>query len=278
MAGIHDNRSSIIPLHRDADFSAVMEKEWSDIRIYLGSYWPYSTSSYESRLIKSFKESMPTADFQPQISCLVNFYAAEIMHRIPATGFNNVVRALSSSETIPDKTRPQGLLVRRLCEITGAVDSTDIFFRSQPRASMRMVSNLSGAIALNQRLRYASQDLICRPARLGERVLIVDDIANTGATMRLLAWALKCYFGVREVWSVNLAITRFGGGKDGIGHLELDISGLTAKTGFAPVMVDEKGLFHVNESCIAVSGKTVVAPMFFAQKRYKRCPHCPSYR
>ena len=274
MALIHPGKSGPVPLHREANFTEMAQTDCADMCIFLGSYWPYSTSSYESRLVKAFKESTPSVEFQPQLSCLVDFYAREIVNRIPDIHFNNIVRALSSSETIVDKTRPQSLLIKKVCDLTKAVDSSEVFYRSQPRVPMRMVSNLSGAIALNQRLKYAAQDLMCRPLQLGEKVIVIDDIANTGATMRLIAWTLKHYFGVKEVWCINLAITRYGGGKDGKGHLELDTASIITKPGFSPVRVDEKEFYHRSESCISTSGKGTIAPLFFAQKRYKRCPYC----
>lgn len=262
------------PLHREADFTLLAEREFADWWLYLGSFWPYHTHSYESRLAKAFKESLPSVDFQPHIATLCDFYAKAIIEKLPDRRVDFIVRALSSSETTPDQSRPQGLLVRRLCELTKAYDVSEVFFRSQPRTSMRMVENLSGSAALRQRLKYAAQDLFVKPKTLKGRVLFFDDIANTGATMRVYSWALKEILGANEVWCANLSLTRFGAGKDGMGHLEIDTSQLVTKPGFNPIYKDQKNIFHSSDSCMFIDGKTAVAPMFFALRRLQKCPHC----
>lgn len=262
------------PIHREADFSELAEHEYMDWWMYLGSFWPYNTSNYESRLVRSFKESIPAEDFHPQLGVLCDFYARAIVDKLPKGKIDYVVRALSSSETSTDTTRPQGMLVQRLCKLTGAHDVSNVFFRSQPRTPMRMVQNLSGSAAVRQRLKYAAQDLFVQDVRLSGRVLFFDDIANTGATMRLYAWALKRILGCSQVWGCNIAVTRFGGGKDGKGFLELDTSPIQSLPGFTAVHKDQKDIFHSTDSCLHLEGKTSVVPLYYATRKLKQCPHC----
>ena len=47
---------------------------------------------------------------------------------------------------------------------------------------MRFVKRLSAG-SMEARMRYAAEDLFMRPETLGGRVLLLDDILNTGASM-----------------------------------------------------------------------------------------------
>ncbi len=91
------------------------------------------------------------------------------------------------------------LLARRLGERTGIPVSGDCLIRSRqtpPQARTASVSerreNVAGVFA-------------CRDQRLrGERVLLIDDVATSGATMEACAAALKAA-GACSVWGLTLA-------------------------------------------------------------------------
>lgn len=262
------------PLHREADFSAIVQQEQVECSVFLGSFWPYNTSNYESSLVKSFKESVPVEQFNPEINTLCDFYASSIFEKLPNVKIDFIARALSSSETTPDPKRPQSLLVKRLCRLTKARDASGLFYRSQARTPMRAVQNLSGSAAFRQRLKYAAQDLFVKEEQLCGRVLFVDDIANTGATVQLYAWALKQILGATNVMAANIAVTRFGGGKDGKGFLELDTSQISAHKKFSAVYKDQSGAYHSAADCLTIEGKLCILPLYYASRRFKPCPQC----
>ncbi|MCX8053911.1 MAG: hypothetical protein N3B12_08890, partial [Armatimonadetes bacterium] len=97
----------------------------------IGSFWPYSRTSFESRVVKGFKECVPVSEFEPHVSMLAEFYARQILrfaqnHDQSRVRFDWVVRVLASSETRPDRNRPLALLVDMLCRMTGASDATHL--------------------------------------------------------------------------------------------------------------------------------------------------------
>ena len=165
---------------------------------------------------------MPVTDFEPGISALCEFYANLVIGAVAGFKLDSVVRVLSSSEKEPDALRPQSLLADAVCRRIGARNFTHLFFKSESRPPMRTVEHLSGPEALKNRIRYAAQNLFIKPFDLGGTVLLIDDIMNTGASMRVYAHALKSFAGVDRVIAVNLAATRFNAAKTATGaHLDL---------------------------------------------------------
>ena len=238
----------------------------------LGSFWPYSTSSFESRLVKCFKECVPTHRNEPCVSQIARFYADLITRRLGDVGFNWVVRVLSSAETKPEDSRPLSLLADILCARAGARSLTHIFFKSESRPPMRSVKTMSGPAALRMRVNYVLQDLFIKPCEMGGSVLLLDDVGNTGATMRVYSHALKEFAGAERVIGVNLAATRFSGGKDGLGNLRLDTTGLGDYPVLRPVWVDDDGRIHSSKDCSLARGKLHCEVLVVAERAGEWCP------
>jgi len=267
------NRTPIC-LRREINIESICRENPLDGMSILGSFWPNSRTSFESHLVKAFKESNPVTSFEPHISQLCDFYARAVLRAIGERQFVWVCRVLSSGETQPEHTRPQSLLLDCICAYTGTSDISHLFYKSNTRPPMRTVARLSGPDALYGRIKYVLQDLFIRPANLGGAALLVDDIMNTGASMRVYARALKDYAGIESVFGVNLAVTRFAGGKDGYGMLRLDTSALHNRLGLTETWIDAKGIFHAAFDCDNIQPPTVTEVRFMAERRASPCPRC----
>ncbi|MCE5197449.1 MAG: phosphoribosyltransferase [Armatimonadota bacterium] len=267
-------KSTPVALRRVVDVDAPCLTDPCDFSHFLGSFWPHSRNSFESRLVKTFKECHPVQRFQPHIGVLCEFYAELVMRTVRAKKIDWIVRVLSSVETVPDATRPLSMLVDTLCTRTGACDLTSVFFKSQARPSMRTVAHLSGPHALKSRIKYVADDLFIKPNNVGGNVLLIDDIGNTGASMRVYADALKQFAGVARVWAVNLAATRFNGGKDGHGMLHLDIGVLQNKPDLLPVWLDADAIYHSTTDCSRIQPPSSCEVKFVAEIKGSPCPLC----
>lgn len=239
-----------------------------------GSFWPNSRTSFESHIAKGFKECCPIQDFQPHITSLCRFYSSLICSAVADEQISAVARVLSSAEREREATRPQSLLVNILCKELGARDVSSAFFKSETRPSMRSVKRLSGPDALQERIQYLVQDLFIRPGEIGGTIVLLDDIYNTGASARAYAWALKEYAGAKRVISVNLAATRFGGGRDGHGMLKLDTSTLSGYECLDKVWLDTNGIYHLTDDCRGVMPPITAEMRFFAEGKSSPCPNC----
>lgn len=240
----------------------------------LGSFWPNSSQNYESRLIKCFKECLPVRAFEPNASEMARFYAALVLGATGGERFTWVARALSSSETKPEDSRPMSLLVDLICTRTGARDLTGAFYKVSSRPPMRGVKRLAGPEALAHRLRYVTQDLFIRRCNMGGTALLLDDIQNTGASMRVYAAALKQFAGIERVVAVNLAATRFSGGRDGLGMLKLDTSSLMEHKSLGPVWADADGRFHMDRECPDAHPPLACEVRFMAERKMQGCGRC----
>ncbi len=267
------NRTPIC-LRREIDVEYLCRENPLDGISILGSFWPNSRTSFESHLVKAFKESNPTASFEPHISQLCGFYADAVINATGERRFDWVCRVLSSGETVPEHTRPQSLLLDYICAHTRASDISHLFYKSSSRPPMRTVACLSGPDALHSRIQYVLQDLFIRPANLGGAALLVDDIMNTGASMRVYARALIDYAGIKAVFGVNLAVTRFTGGKDGHGMLKLDTSALRSILGLSETWIDAGGIFHSAFDCDNIRPPAIIEVRFMAERRASPCPRC----
>ncbi|MDH7602206.1 MAG: phosphoribosyltransferase [Armatimonadota bacterium] len=263
-----------VSLRSALDVEELSHRQYCDEVYFLGSFWPHSNQSFESRVVKGFKECFPASLYEPYSSRIARFYCGKILERFAQQDFDWVVRVMSSAETVPDQQRPLAVLVSVLCSRLGARDCTQVFFRTNSRPPMRAVERLSGGEALRSRIRYAAEDLFVRPKTLGGRALLVDDIANTGASMRVYAFALKAFAGIDSVVAVNLAATRFANGKDGRGMLTLDTSELESEPGLSRVFLDSSNSFHLEPDCRARVGSVSVEMRFLAERRVKPCPIC----
>jgi hypothetical protein len=242
--------------------------------ICLGSFWPYLKHNYESHLVKGFKECNPIDLHQPHVGRMCDIYAEMIIERAGQSHFDWIARVLGSTEQKPESHRPLALLESILCNRLGAKSLTQALFKTQSRPAMRQVGQLSGPDVLRRRVQYVSQDLFIVPSSVGGRVLLIDDILNTGATMRVYAQALKQFAGVDSVTGVNLAATRFKAGKDGHGRLQLDAAKFDAHADLRSVWVDASGVFHDQESCLSVQGKVSPKLRFLAEKCASPCAAC----
>lgn len=260
-----------IPLHNAIDIAALCRMDPCDESAVLGSFWLKSRKSFESKLVKAFKSCSPVGAYRPHISLLCQFYSELIIARA-GTEFDWVVRVLGSQEMRAEPDRPQSALIDMVCARTSAVSPSEMFYRIGVRPPMRSVARLAGPDALKARLQYAAQDLFIRPKQIGGRALLIDDIANTGASMRIYAFALKEFAGVDRVFAINLAATRFLAGKDGRGLLKLDTGSLAAES-LAEVWVDDRA-FHIDQNCPAITGKAASEVRFVAERNHHPCPTC----
>lgn len=263
-----------ICLRREINVESLCRENPLDGMSILGSFWPNSRTSFESHLVKAFKDSNPVTSFEPHISQLCDFYALAVLNAVGKRRFTWVCRVLSSGETQPERTRPQSLLLDCICAHSRVNDITHLFYKSNARPPMRTVPRLSGPDALRSRIQYVIQDLFIRPANLGGAALLVDDIMNTGASMRVYARALIAYAGVETVFGVNLAVTRFAGGKDGYGMLRLDTSALRNRLGLAETWIDAGGIFHSDFDCDNIRPPAITEVRFMAERRASPCPRC----
>lgn len=263
-----------VPLRNAVDIAELCLADPCDETRALGSFWPSSRVSFESRLVKTFKACNPPADYEPHISELCGFYAKLAVAKVSGERFDWVVRVLGSREMEAEPSRPQSMLADMICSTTGARNATDLFFRSGARPPMRAIGRLAGPDALKARLQYVVQDLFVRPRRIEGSVLLLDDIANTGASTRVYGFALKQLAGASRVCAVNLAATRFGGGKDGRGMLLLDTSALAETPSLLSVWVDEAGVFHEREDCPSIRKPITCEPRFIAERSAAPCPTC----
>ena len=271
------NQNTIKPapiVLRNMDIDEMFENNPCDKSIVLGSFWPNSALSFESHLVKSFKECSPVNQYQPHISAMCDFYADLIADATAGMSFDYIARVLGSSETTYDHTRPQSLLVTKLCARTGARDVTNCFFKSAARPPMRSISRLSGPDALQSRVKYIVQELFVRPSKINGNVLLIDDIGNTGASTRVYAKALKLYMSAQHVCCLNLAATRFNRGKDGLGMLELNMIGLTNFTELDKTCLDCNGIYHYSQNCAAATGKITPRLRFICERNSKPCHSC----
>ncbi len=128
--------------------------------IVLGSFWPNSQSSFESHIVKSFKECYPISSFEPHISRLCEFYADKILEATNGIKIDWIIRILSSSEKRPEPMRPQSLLINILCQKTAPAMSSS-YSISQNSAPMRSVQRLGGQDVFRSRLAICRSRLIC---------------------------------------------------------------------------------------------------------------------
>lgn len=263
-----------ISVSRSIDAVRLSTADPCDALICLGSYWPYSKHSHESHIVKGFKECNPTPGYEPHITRLCDIYARLIVERFGSEHFDWVARVLSSTERQPEPTRPMALLESILCKRLGAQSLTHLFFKSEARPAMRLVGQLSGPDVLRRRIQYAAQDLFVAPAPTVGRALLIDDIYNTGASMRVYAQALREFAGIESVVGVNIAATRFKGGKDGHGMLQVDTSAFESHEELRLAWVDSKSVCHASESCGAISGKASGKLRFLAEKLAAPCTMC----
>lgn len=269
-----NRRHPPVSLHRAINADALSRSECRDEVYILGSFWPHSVKSFESRVVKGFKACCPVCDYEPHVSHLAQFYCRQILARLGNQRFEWVVRVLGSSETNPEHSRPMALVVDQLCCALRSRDCTHLFFKTEPRPPMRTVDRLCGIEVQRSRIRYLTQDLFVRPVGLGGAVLLVDDIANTGASTKVYAYALKTFAGANRVVVVNLAATRFAGGKDGYGMLSLDTSRLDTHPYLRRVFVDGQGIFHLSEACFELSRVVSLEMRFLAERIARPCNMC----
>lgn len=259
---------------RSIDFAGLSDRSPCVRTICLGSFWPYSKHSRESHIVKGFKESCPVGEYQPHILRLCEVYARLILDQLTDMRFDWVARVLGSTEQRPDPERSLALLESLLCARLHARSLTHLLYRTQTRPAMRLVGQLSGPELLRRRLRYAAQDLFISPASAGGRALLIDDIYNTGATVRVYGHALREFAGVESVVSVNLAATRFKSGKDGHGWLQIPTADFDAISEASTVWLDSSSVFHLEEKCAAVEGTASAKLQFVARRLASPCPIC----
>lgn len=214
-----------VVLWRSLNIDELVADAWCDSLHFLGSYWPGAHDA-QSRIIKMFKEpDRRLMTLLPALAFAYSDLVAEIARKeMP----DAIVRVLASKEVAPEPGRALSVLASKLSKALRVPDQTQIFFRSDGREPMRYVERLAGPEALRARLQYVLQDLFLRPAQVGKKVLLIDDIYNLGATVRIYSTALKQFCDVERVISVNLAATRFARGKDGRGDLSLDLDNFAA--------------------------------------------------
>lgn len=265
-----------ISLRRELNYEQIAAETSCDANIYLGSFWPNDYSNYQSLVVKTFKACNPHLKYQPSFQKLSDFYCNLIKEKLSESHFDYIVRILGSSETKPDYNRPLHFLAQSLADQISSKYLPEVFFKSSERNAMRYIHRLSGKNVLMHRIQYISSDLFLIPRKLNGCILLLDDIANTGASSLVYTEALKKLCGAEKVVCLNLAITRFLHGKDGKGMLNLDVSDIIAKEWADVVFNDSEKVYHKKKDCIAIKPKIMPTMSFVAQTLYKPCSVCLS--
>lgn len=274
-----------VSLRRKFTSVELASERWFDENTALGSYWPCTGDpDLQSQIVKFFK----TGDSEVQRSCLsaiTNVYASMVCDIAAKWKPDAVLRVLGSSETRMCPSRPQTMLSNLISKRLGVKECTDIFFRTEPRNPMRTIERLSGPEMLRSRIDYVLQDLFVVPDNVGKSVIVIDDIYNLGATARVYAAALKRICGVNRVYNINLAATRFQGGRDGWGRLTLDIDRFLAKSRsylptneiqlLADAWVEPNSPdYHLKQDCQMIKGRVHRSVQFLASCNRVPCPVC----
>jgi hypothetical protein len=278
-----------VPQSLRAAFPAaeLVQDHWLDDIQALGSYWvrPDDTD-LQSQLVKYFKEPCARPMDRSCMTAITRAYADMLVDASRLWKPSSIVRVLASGETQLDAARPHSFLVNAMALSLGATDLSHLFFRTEPRKPMRTIDRLGGPEVFRQRIGYVLQDLFIRPASIGGTAIIVDDICNLGATATVYAAALKRFAGVERVYSVNMAAARFSAGKDGWGHLALNIdklaelsrhhaAGRDPDSAFDSVWLQRaKSDFHVNQSCPLIEDRAFRSLRFLAERERVPCPSC----
>ena len=71
-----------VVLRRAVSRDDVLKTDPRDVDVALGSFWVQSRISFESHLVKTFKECCPASIYEPGISQLCGFYADLIIKSI----------------------------------------------------------------------------------------------------------------------------------------------------------------------------------------------------
>ncbi len=273
-AGPNSFTPAPVAVWKALDYPKLASTDPCDRTVHLGSFWAGRTQDYDSRLVKAFKECVPAEAFAPEIGEMASFYAGLVVEACGDWKPKFVARVLSSSESQPDQSKPQSLLVKEVCRRLGARDCEQAFFKSGGRPPMRVLQRLSGPDMLAERARIAAADLFIRPGSAQGKTLLLDDIYNTGASARVYASALKSHGGASSVMVVNLAAMRFSGGADGLGMLELDTDDIANKPGLRPAWIDSSGVFHLAKDCSAAPARLRCEIEFLARREFSPCPNC----
>lgn len=276
-------------LRRELSVDRLLSDKWCDSTSALGSYWSRSNDcDLQSQLVKCFKGSGSKPLQKTLLTAIARAYAAMIADAARCLRPSAVVRVLSSGETVPDPLRPHSILIRQISDALRAPDFTHMFFRTEPRKPMRVIDRFSGQEVLRQRIGYILQDLFIKPHHIGGTVVLIDDIYNLGATARVYAAALKTFAGVERVHSINIAAARFSGGKDGWGHLALDIdlfaelagmnlTSVEADNAFEQVWIESgAAVFHLSKDCAKLAHQAYISLRFLAHQERVPCPACAS--
>ncbi len=250
----------------------------------------HDDTDLQSQLVKFFKTRSRETASEPCRLAVTRAYARMLSDAASKWQPTAVVRILASDEMRVDPSRPHSLLANLFCEMTGAHDYSHRFFRTEIRRPMRMIDRLSGPEVLKQRIGYVIQDLFVLPVHIGGTVIILDDIYNLGASAAVCGGALKQLCGVERVYSLNLAATRFRGGKDRWGRLELNtdrflslakdyIGAEDPKDSFDQVWIErQKESYHSRRDCSCISDHPYGSLVFLARRNRIPCPSCQPIR
>lgn len=276
-----------ISLRRGLDASSLINDNPCSSVSALGSYWSgHGDTDTQSRLVRFFKDNSTISSRSHYFIPVVGAYAEMVVGIASMFRPNALVRALASSETLPDHSRPLAALADMVCMRLNIPDFTHLFFRTETRKPMSQLEILSGAGALQRRIEYVKQDVFIRECSLVGRVLFIDDICNLGATARVYSAALKRFCGVESVSAVYLAAARFNNGKDGWGYLSLDLDEFAhaarnsvaasgVRSGLDDVwLTPRERVFHSAPNCRLASSDCRRSFRFLAEQTRVSCPAC----
>lgn len=165
------------------------------------------TGSFERTTLGTLVYNMKYKSDASALSTLASLMVARIKERLAEFGldstfFSAVVPAPPSDLT--RRLQPTVELAKRIAKELGIACDTDCIYKSASTTTMKSIDNYHDKVNL---LRPALRSSDKRYA--GKRVLVIDDIVDSGATLDCVAGALKEQGGVKNVY-VCCATETFG--------------------------------------------------------------------
>ena len=269
-------------VRRLVSLDEILDRPWCDRIEALGSFWVDDPPrDAASQLAKFLKEGAG----RPEWPAVAAGYVELAAVRLSGMELDGITRVLSAEEAEPDPQHPLERLCSMVARRLGLPPPFHPIRRRAARLPMRQVDSLSGPDRLRERIDFVLTDLQVQPGTGPRNVLLLDDILCLGASMRVYAAALKTSCGAKRVTGMNIAATRFRGGKDGWDDLRPDLDTLLqvarshkgpAPDAFDPVWVSPRdNSYHADPACRRfVSGDDSRSLRFLAAHRHLPCPAC----
>lgn len=181
--------------HGDVCASCISSPPFFDKACFVFKYGDLS-----GRIITLFKY----ADKTYLSELLSNFLVAKINENIDCDDYDFIISVpIGKKRLLKRKYNQAAMLVNRIAQITGVAANNNILYRRKevpPQTGMRRkqrLKNVKGVFAVSDKYKKSLD---------GARVILVDDVYTTGATLNECAKVLKSC-SVEEVFVVTLART-----------------------------------------------------------------------